>query len=214
MRFNYFNTRMRFNRQNSLFENYPPGDGDKVVKVPVNFNQDLMLKDHNNNVDIDDYKPVSFDEMDTTYIGFKSMYREPKFALCIINFTVSAGKYEIEVKSRSNFCNSTLQTLQEIGYERALKMLPPKRLIKVELGLLDEEMQVEYQTNGVRFKVDSNTNFTEIIQTLADQTCPNTKNLKLVTLKLYGGQYGLLPDVFNFAPPDSTDDENMDQTEL
>ena len=72
---------------------------------------------------------------------------------------------------------------------------------------------MEYKTNGVRVRVDTDTNFTAMVHSIIDQMHPEAKKLKLMQLLIRGGLGALACDdhipTLNFE--DTSSDESVDE---
>jgi hypothetical protein len=89
---------------------------------------------------------------------------------------------------------STEDLLAKIHFEIAMKKLPTSRIIKISLTAFDEMENIEYRTNGIRFMVTSETDFTKCVQDLISQIHPDSQKLKLVQFDICGGVHALACD--------------------
>jgi hypothetical protein len=163
-----------------------------------------------------DYTDVSTHGMRKVYESFtqkycdKSTKKLAKDANCNINL-FDAISIEMVV-SEVDFMKTTDELLTEINFEAAMKMLPTNRIIKLYVTALDEAADVEYKTNGVRVRVDTDTNFTGMVHSIIDQMHPDTQKLKLMALLIRGGLGALACDehipTLDFV--DDTSDDSVD----
>jgi hypothetical protein len=86
----------------------------------------------------------------------------------------------------ADFLKSTDELLVDLKFESAMKRLPTNRILKIAFTFLDESTQVVYRTNGIRIKVEADTNFTEMIQYYAKEVNPVNK-LRLMGMHICGG---------------------------
>ena len=115
--------------------------------------------------------------------------------------------------SEPDFAKTTDELLSDIKYEAAMKTLPTNRIIKIYLTTFDEVADVEYKTNGVRVRVDTDTDFTAMVHSMVDQMHPDAKKFKLMQLVIRGGLGALSCDdhipTLNFE--DTSSDESVDE---
>src|SRR3981189_3229837 len=96
--------------------------------------------------------------------------------------------------SKPDFAKTTDELLSDIKFEAAMKTLPRNRIIKIYLTTFDEATDVEFKTNGVRVRVDTDTDFTAMVHSIIDQKHPDAKKFKLMQLVIRGGLEALACD--------------------
>ena len=115
--------------------------------------------------------------------------------------------------SEPDFAKTTDELLSDIKFEAAMKTLPTNRIIKIYLTTFDEAADVEYKTNGVRVRVDTDTDFTAMVHSIIDQMHPDAKKFKLMQLVIRGGLGALSCDdhipTLNFE--DTSSDESVEE---
>src|SRR3981189_993609 len=89
--------------------------------------------------------------------------------------------------SETDFAKTTDELLSDIKFEAAMKTFPTNRIIKIYLTTFDEVADVEYKTNGVRVRVDTDKDFTAMVHSMVDQLHPDAKKFKLMQLVIRGG---------------------------
>ena len=113
----------------------------------------------------------------------------------------------------ADYGKTTDELLSEINFEAAMKVLPTNRIIKLYLTAYDEVDHVEYKTNGIRIRVDTDSNFTATVHNLISQMHPDSSKLKLMKLLIRGGLGALTCDdhipTLDFV--DTSSDESVDE---
>ena len=163
-----------------------------------------------------DYTDVSSHSMRKVYESFTQKYCDKptktlaKDSNCNINL-YDAISIELVV-SEPDFAKTADELLADISFEAAMKQLPTNRIIKFYVTALDEATNVEYKTNGVRVRVDTDTNFTAMVHSIIDQMHPDTQKLKLMTLLIRGGLGALVCDdhIPTLKFEDISSDESVD----
>src|SRR3981189_3511037 len=131
-----------FNKKNYQIDRMPYSKDQKMV-VPV------YIRDF-----LGDYTDVSTYAMRKVFSSFTQKYCEHLNAdNCNIKF-YDAISIELIV-SEPDFAKTTDELLSDIKFEAAMKTLPTNRIIKIYVTALDEAIDVEYKTNGVRVRVDT-----------------------------------------------------------
>src|SRR3981189_805535 len=161
-----------------------------------------------------DYTDVATSSMRKLYNSFPRKYCED-LSKCNIKF-YDAISIELVV-SAPDFLKTTEELLTEINFEAAMKTLPTNRIIKLQLTVINEAADVEYKTNGVRVRVDTDTNFTAVLHSIIDQIHPDAIKLKLMHLLIRGALGALACDdhiptlVFEDTSSDESADESLNE---
>src|SRR3981189_651643 len=113
--------------------------------------------------------------------------------------------------SEADFAKTTDELLSDIKYEAAMKTLPTNRIIKIYLTTFDEVADVEYKTNVVRVRADTDTHFTAMVRSIIDHT--DAKKFKLMQLVIRGALGSISCDERKPALncEDSSSDESVDE---
>ena len=158
-----------------------------------------------------DYTDVAISSMRKLYNSFPQKYCED-LSKCSIKF-YDAISIELVV-SDPDFMKTTDELLTEINFEAAMKTLPTNRIIKLQLTVINEAADVEYKTNGVRVRVDTDTNFTAVLHSIIDQIHPDAIKLKLMHLLIRGGLGALACDdhIPTLLFEDTSSDESADES--
>ena len=156
------------------------GSRDPKMLVPVHISDFLG-----------DYTYVAVNTMKEVFDAFNPLFSKSKDFPCIIELRKHI--IEMHVVDPMSF-NSTTHVLHEIQFEKAMKVLPTNRIIKLSLTVFDVKENIEYKTNGVRLLVATETNFTRTLQDLIDKINPEADYLKLVGFEICGGIHSLACD--------------------
>ena len=115
--------------------------------------------------------------------------------------------------SEPDFAKTKDELLSDVKFEAAMKTLPTNRIIKIFLTTFDEAADVEYKTNGVRVRVDTDADFTAMVHSIIDQMHPDAKKFKLMQLIIRGGLRALACDdhVPTLDFEDTSSDESVDE---
>jgi hypothetical protein len=138
-----------------------------------------------------DFSNVLGKSLKEVYDAFNPKYLDESNEECFLKF--DHNSILVYVYDPMKF-ESTESLLDAIWFENAMKKLPTNRIIKINITAFDEKENIEYRTNGIRFMILSDTDFTKHIQDLISQIHPESEKLKLVQFDVCGGIHALACD--------------------